>query len=122
MSEYAKGQNSAYAEPPAPAGNLGPPVASTPFSLVIEADNPSLGTVGGIVHLLPGYEGAVTMAVTAGPVICTAVTDYTTPISFPDPCSWIGLNQIDIEVENEYGVVHLGFFLDIQDNGGFCGA
>jgi len=123
MSEYSKEQNSSYAEPAAPAGNLGPPVASTPWFLAIEADNPSLGLIGDLVHLLPGYEGWITMAVTGGgPVLCVAVTDYTTPLTFPDPCSWIGFNQVDVEVENEYGVVHLGFFIDVQDNMGFCGA
>jgi len=119
MSEYEKEASGGYDAPPPPAGNTGPPVCAATWTLAIEADNPSLGTVADLIRMFPGNEGTVTMDIEGGPNICTDAT-LDQAIAFPDPCSWLGPTQINVEVTNEFGAVRIVFFILVQDNMGFC--
>jgi hypothetical protein len=67
----------------------------------------------------PGYEGLVTMDVDGGPNICTDAGPEQ-EISFPDPCSWLGPNQINVSVSNRFGTTLLEFFIIVQDGTAFC--
>ena len=120
MSEYEKLASSAYTRDEGEPENVAAPAFCTTGVLVIEADNPGLGTAGDICYMFPGREGLITLTIDGGPAICTAV-EKDTVISFPDPCSWLGANLIHAEVTNDFGTAHVDFHIVVQDNMGFCG-
>lgn len=119
MSEYTKLTDGGYVAEKSITNESGP-VFSVISVYVIEANNPALGPVGDMVRMAPGAEGLVTLDVDGGPNICTdAEADL--QISFPDPCSWLGANQINASVTNEFGSARVEFFIIVQDSTAFCG-